>query len=217
MRVLILIGLAACAGEKVASGTVIEASGEVSCNGEPIGPGDEVFSGDTIKIEKGRLEIDVLGVGRVRVFSDTKLELGGKAHERSIALATGMVWAFVTKLSGDSFEIEGQHAVAGVRGTEFIVESTDDGDDVRVVKGDVDVAAKHEREKRHRVKGGERMHTKRRESPSSAEHYDHASDHARWENLRSAGREIKEGFKKGGRAVRDGGRKFGRRVRDFFR
>jgi len=211
-----LVLLAACASEKIASGLVLEARGEVRCNGEAIGPGDEVFSGDEIQVDRGRLEIEVVDVGRMRIFESTKLQLSGKPHAHRLLLASGMVWALVTKLGHDTFEIEGQNAVAGVRGTEFIVEATDGDDDVRVTKGEVEVVSKHDSTSR-RATAGERVRTKRRAAPSAPERYDNTTDHARWSDLRQATSEIKNGFKKGGRAIRDESRNVGRKLRNLFR
>lgn len=63
------------------------------------------------------------------------------SQKTSIKLWSGRLWARVTKMFGTSeFEVEGPNAVAGVRGTEFVVEVAPDGStDINVLDGSVAV------------------------------------------------------------------------------
>lgn len=62
-------------------------------------------------------------------------------QKTSIKIWSGRLWARVTKMFGSSeFEVEGPNAVAGVRGTEFVVEVASDGStDINVLDGSVAV------------------------------------------------------------------------------
>ena len=115
-----------------------------SGEGRPLARGDLVHEGDAIETAPGgRLEITI-GTGTIlRIGESSRVELraaalGGTTFRARLLL--GNFWAKVHKLvAGDSFEVETQNAVAGVRGTEFRVEAGSGGsaDLVRVYEGTV--------------------------------------------------------------------------------
>lgn len=194
---------------------VLEARGEVSCNGAPLGRDDVVTDGDEVHVVNGRLELEVPGIGRLRVYRDTKLALGAFDGKRySVRVAVGRVWAIVNRLTpGRTAEFETDNAVAGVRGTELIIEAQDDDTDVRVLSGSVSVKGGG---LERLLRGGERARVKKRDAPL-VDRYDSAQDRLQWDALKAAALEIKEGFQKGGRAVRDESRSLGRKIRSLFK
>jgi ferric-dicitrate binding protein FerR (iron transport regulator) len=112
----------------------------------PLAVGAVLREGDRVATGPGaRLEIAFGSGSVVRLGESTQAELraapvgGGQLR---LKLAVGNLWARVTKLLvGERFEVETENAVAGVRGTEFRVESAGaSGEDlIRVYEGRVRV------------------------------------------------------------------------------
>ena len=106
--------------------------------------GAEVHPGDTIATgEGGRVEITLTSGTLLRFGENTRVTLQEEAPQKAFSarLALGNLWAKVHKLvSGETFHIETENGVAGVRGTEFRVEVAPQKDDlVRVYEGVVQV------------------------------------------------------------------------------
>src|SRR5262249_16912818 len=107
-------------------------------------PGAEVHAGDTIETgEGGRVEIALTTGTLLRLGESSRVTLKEEVPQKAFnaRLLLGNVWAKVHKLvSGETFHIETENAVAGVRGTEFRVEVAPQKEDlVRVYEGVVQV------------------------------------------------------------------------------
>ncbi len=127
----------------------------------PLHEGDPLKQGDTVVTESGgRLEIAFASGTILRIGESSKVTLGESVPQKrfSARLLLGNIWAKVHKLVADeTFQVETENAVAGVRGTEFRVEVEQGKDDlVRVYEGEVKVEA-HDGKWAHSVKPGEEL------------------------------------------------------------
>lgn len=116
---------------------------------ETLGVKDPVFVGDRVKtLGGGRVRIlliddSLVTLGENSELKIQKVEVSGAKRKTLLSVITGKVRAVVSKFFKDvdsSFQVEGSTAVAGVRGTDFIVIAPDkDHTEVVVLEGEVDV------------------------------------------------------------------------------
>jgi ferric-dicitrate binding protein FerR (iron transport regulator) len=144
--------------------------------------GTQLYEWDVLQTSAdSRLEISMTDGSTLRLGENTRLELRvapptGKAFAARLWL--GAVWAKVHKLLQDeSFHIETQNAVAGVRGTEFLVEAGAGSrdDNVRVYEGAVEVRG-HGGEWMHRVEPGHELSVRHGQTPTGPKPFDPASE-----------------------------------------
>jgi len=113
--------------------------------------GARVFAGDVIETQKRtRLEIKLVDQSVLRLGPSAKVDLSAASFGRSVEdrqvsakLQVGNVWAKVAKTVGGAsrFEVKTENAVAGVRGTTFRVDASQDRSVVvKVYNGTVAVA-----------------------------------------------------------------------------
>lgn len=130
--------------------TVSYVEGAVTVNPAGGGPAatvaerDPLHPGDTVQTAAGgRLEISLANGSVIRLGESSHLLLGtapAGGHSFSAKLFLGNLWTRVRKLvSAETFHVETENGVAGVRGTEFRVEAGGQGDLVRVYQGAVEV------------------------------------------------------------------------------
>ena len=163
---------------------------------EPLGEGASFREGDLVQTgPDSRVEIAMATGSVLRLGPDARLELrsapaSGKAFSAKLWL--GSVWAKVHKLLQDeTFHVETENAVAGVRGTEFLVEAGAQGgeDRVRVYEGAVEVRD-HGGQWLHRVEVGREVAFRRGLRPAGIRTFDAASDRShplmRWVRERPA-------------------------------
>jgi ferric-dicitrate binding protein FerR (iron transport regulator) len=136
--------ICAPAGESMTA-TLVQ--GSVTVAGAPIATGAVLQPGDTVETQAGgRAEIALPGGSLVRIGESTRLTLSPVPARSgfSARLFFGNLWARVHELaSGETFRVETEHGVAGVRGTEFRVEAGQQQPDlVRVYEGTVQVEAR---------------------------------------------------------------------------
>ncbi len=115
--------------------------------GTELHEGDVLTTGVDARAEIALVTGSVLRIGpsaRVGLSRAELLKAGQKNHF-SARLFFGSLWARVAALAaGDSFEVEMQNAVAGVRGTEFVCDADTEGNgDVQVVHGTVEMRDSH--------------------------------------------------------------------------
>jgi hypothetical protein len=100
--------------------------------------GDQVQTG-----ADGTIRLLVSGNAVVDLSNNTSMVVtrASQTEKTRIKVWSGRLWARVSKLFGSSeFEVESPNAVAGVRGTEFIVDVAPDGStDINVLDGSVAV------------------------------------------------------------------------------
>jgi hypothetical protein len=153
-------------------------------SGGPPGPvveGDSLHEGDTVHTAPGaRVEITMQTGSVLRLGESSRMTLGqvapGKAFSAKLFL--GNLWTKVHKLiATESYQVETENAVAGVRGTEFRVEVAPGQQDmVRVYEGTVEVKA-HDGSWTHRVEPNRELRFARAQKPSSPKAFDVASEH----------------------------------------
>jgi hypothetical protein len=160
MSFLLLASLLCAAADDVPlRATLVE--GEVTRNGAPLAEGDALHEGETVQTGAGaRAEISTTAGSVVRLGESSKMTLGSAAGGKvfSARLFLGNLWAKVHKLvAGESFQVETENAVAGVRGTEFRVEVAPGKEDlVRVYEGAVEVKS-HIGAWMHRLESGKEL------------------------------------------------------------
>jgi hypothetical protein len=153
-----LLAAAAPAAPEAAApaGIITFVDGEATrlSGGQPVrlGPGASFFQGDVIETaSRTRVELTLVDRSVLRLGPLSRVELDAAAFGKgpgdrkvSARLRIGNVWATVTKsLGGEArFEVKTENAVAGVRGTTFRVDASQDRSCVvKVYSGTVAVAA----------------------------------------------------------------------------
>lgn len=141
-----LLSLLLCASATHAqemTATFVE--GEVSAApGGPVSVGMPLHAGQEIVTGPGaRFEVTLQSGTVIRLGGDSRLTLQAEVPHKSFSarLSLGNLWAKVHKLLvGETFQIETENGVAGVRGTEFRVEvEQGHADLLRVYEGVVQV------------------------------------------------------------------------------
>jgi len=146
----VLLAMLVCAPAALAEpmrATLVEGDVSVSRRGgeiiEPIAAGASLEEGDAVQTgATGRLEIEVAGGTIIRLGENTRLKLAvAQPGAFNARLLLGNLWTRVRKLvSGESFAVETENGVAGVRGTEFRIEARGGQPDLlRVYEGAVQV------------------------------------------------------------------------------
>lgn len=190
MSAALFLGTAALAQGNAVAGSAMTAStveGDVTVqrgdgSAQPLLQGTPLQDEDVIQTgAASRLEISMTDGSALRLGENTRLELRvapptGKAFAARLWL--GAVWAKVHKLLQDeSFRVETENAVAGVRGTEFVVEAggRSRGDSVRVYEGSVEVRD-HGSVWVHRVEAGRELSVRHGLRPDGPKPFDPASE-----------------------------------------
>jgi ferric-dicitrate binding protein FerR (iron transport regulator) len=187
--------------------TIVEGHATVQAAGasseQPLSEGAALQEGDVVQTgPDGRVEISTANGNMLRLVQNVRLELR-QAPQRgrtfSAHLWFGSLWLRVHKLLQDEwFRVETENGVAGVRGTEFMVEAGVQGneDRVRVYEGAVEV---HDDTGQwtHRVEPGSELAFHRGARPEGPRPFDPASDRAhplmRWVREHPVrGSEVKE-------------------------
>jgi ferric-dicitrate binding protein FerR (iron transport regulator) len=144
----------------------------------PLAAGASLHDGETVQtLPGGRLEIAVSNGSVIRLGENSRLRLGAAAgHGFSAKLFLGNLWTHVHKLlSTETFEVETENGVAGVRGTEFRVEAGGKGGDLlRVYEGAVEV--KGAAGWVHRIEPGHELSFHRDRAPTGPRAFDPASE-----------------------------------------
>lgn len=113
-------------------------------------------SGDVITTSKSsRIDVQLENYGLIRINQNSKIELNkilGQANQKvNVKMESGQMLCKLKKLDKENeFNIETPTAVAGVRGTTFLVQSQEDGknSEIAVDEGKVEVINKNEPEKK---------------------------------------------------------------------
>jgi ferric-dicitrate binding protein FerR (iron transport regulator) len=207
-RATLFIALTACSGgdeqTPVAAPPVLralEVRGAVTQNGAPLHSGAVLASDAPIEVGDGRAVIEVAGGGTVRLYRHTTVRVRREEEQgTTVKLVAGKLWAIVMpQREGRRFEVHTDNAVAGVRGTELVVETAGEETSVGVVTGEVEVDG-----------GGEVVRVKpnqarkvRRGGKAETTAYDPARDRNVWNDLQHAFNEVKELVKEGAGIVKD--------------
>ena len=116
---------------------------------QPLALGAEINAGDQLHTDPAsKLELTLVDGSVLRLDHSSDLKLSQVERKADTGnwkvkatLALGSIWARVSKRIGgeQTFEINTTRVVAGVRGTEFVVEANENEHAVMVVEGSVDV------------------------------------------------------------------------------
>lgn len=165
---LVLIAMLLCTPAEE-SLTVAHVEGTVTSGGASLSVGSVLHVGDTVQTQQGgRIEIAIPGGSLIRLGENSRfiISVAEPRKHFNLRLLIGDLWTRVHKLlGGESFEIETENGVAGVRGTEFrVAVETDQPDLLRVYEGDVQVQGRYERWS-HQVGPGNELRFRREASP----------------------------------------------------
>jgi hypothetical protein len=95
---------------------------------------------DTIESGNGTADLKVVNLGVLKVKPQSTVQLANLTEKTKLNLKKGKVLLALNKLKKDSsFEIETPTAVAGVRGTSFLVSASGDNTKIGVLTGKVEV------------------------------------------------------------------------------
>ncbi|MEO1481374.1 MAG: FecR domain-containing protein [Myxococcota bacterium] len=151
MRTLIcFLALCGAAENAWARGRLVRAEGRVEAGKNPrqlrpVRVGDRLNVGSVIRTGSdgsARLLMDddsVLNIGPDSELRVRRYQVSEKRRRVSLRLTAGRLWARVTRIFGGrkNFEVETPNAVAGVRGTEFVVDTGGGETTVTVLAGEV--------------------------------------------------------------------------------
>ena len=168
-----LLALAASGSALAAAGkvTFLEGSATRTPKDGPavaVADGAELLDGDTLETAAGgRLELTLEDGSVARLDEKSKLVVDSvsKLSEESwavkLTLTLGQIWSKVTRKVGEGagYEVQTERAVAGVRGTEFLVEAAGEHT-IEVYEGAVEVGVRGEQGEivaRHRVALGQHL------------------------------------------------------------
>jgi hypothetical protein len=121
---------------------------DVAGSRSPLVEGEAIAEGDHLMTAgRSRAELILADGSVVRLGPDSDLTLSKLAFEEKtetltakLHLALGKLWTHVEKVKeGGSYEVETDRAVAGVRGTEFRVDASEEAHAVEVYEGKVHV------------------------------------------------------------------------------
>jgi hypothetical protein len=150
LAIVLIASPALAASGKV---TFLEGSAtRTAAGGAPVAliDGAAVLEGDALETSAGgRLEVTLEDGSIVRVdeksrlLVDSVVRIGDQSWKVKLTLALGQIWSKVTRKVGEGagYEVHTERAVAGVRGTEFLVEASGDHN-VEVDEGVVDVGVR---------------------------------------------------------------------------
>ena len=110
----------------------------------PVNGQRRLYPGDMVITKQGRGEISFGGASRLRISERTQLIVPTPTKKRSV-LERGVIaiWENIKRLGrNEAFEVEGGHSIAGIKGTEFILQVDNDGTATYTVKeGIVEVSS----------------------------------------------------------------------------
>ena len=176
---LTLALLSTAAGAQEMKATMVEGPVTLAAGGA-LAAGAVLHAGDTVQTgPEGRAEILLPAGSVLRLGENSKLTLGDAVPRKAFSakLVLGNLWAKVHKLlAQETFHIETENAVAGVRGTEFRVEVAQGQDDLlRVYEGAVQVDGSGGKWS-HRVEAAHELRFHRDREPSGAKAFEAGSE-----------------------------------------
>lgn len=140
--IFLMAGMIACNQPKQNnfSGLVVESTGDSYVNSSVAKIGQLIAKNDLIKTENGTVTLQLKNGSAIRLRQFTVVTF---SNLEEVSLPHGQILVSVKKLDNQSdFRINTPTAVAGVRGTMFTVTSVDNGTEVSVLEGAVEVNQK---------------------------------------------------------------------------
>jgi len=184
LLIVVILIFSSCA-KNTLFGVVKETMGDVKINGTSVKQGTKIIENSSLKVNKGYcIIVSIKNNIIIRVFNDTTLSSKIEKDSSSIVLKKGKIWTTVTKLKKDErFYVNTVNAVAGVRGTDFIVYYDKSVTGVSVIKGSVSVSDKKGNEVV--LKNNEQTKVKGDNPPDKPSYYNSLLDVTLWERLLS--------------------------------
>ena len=189
---------------------VVEIAGDVRVNGVPLTAGSTVRFETEVVVKDGRAVIEVPETGTIKVFPNTRLKI---ARRSMVQLALGKIWAAIAP-SGRGFEVQTPNAVAGVRGTQFVVESSQEKTEVGVVEGEVAVSSRSDRQQVRTVRARQRIRVEGKAAPAEPEPYEPEEPARAWKALEELIEQLGESARDVGEAVEEGAERVGEELEE---
>lgn len=127
----------------IRNGQLKRLTDQLQAQPQALNVGDNVFLEDRLATEDKALAILSLpDVGRYVMGPGTQIEIGNHAKAFSTTVASGSLWVDAKLQGGASLTVETALASTGVRGTRFAVLQDDEGADVCLCAGEVEVTLK---------------------------------------------------------------------------
>jgi len=170
MKIFILLGLVsfivhASVGEVVTGENIqLERAGTLLT----VGPGHELETGDTLTITSGEAQVHIFPATQINLAAPTKFTIEESSLEEDssfslLQLLSGGMRILMEKFSdGTEQRIKVRETLFAIRGTEFEVEASDDGEDLQVYEGEVEVLDAQNNKSLGRVSKNRRIRVKQR-------------------------------------------------------
>ena len=131
------VGGGAPASAPAAVASVAAIDGELWQGERQLAMGDAVARLAELEVRRGRATLRLVSGDTLRLFPQTRLSV---TDGQRVQLLLGKLWAIIAPSAGKRFSVETDNAVAGVRGTEFVVARRAGTTRVAVVAGAVAVS-----------------------------------------------------------------------------
>lgn len=164
--------------------TVASIEGELWQGEKQLQVGDVLSLEQPFEVRKGRASIDLAGGDTVRLYAGTRLSLSAT---RRVKLWLGKIWVNIIPKKNRRFEVETENAVAGVRGTQFLVAWEAGATRVMVSTGSVAVHNRKHPDREVLLKAQEQSAVEGDNPPQEPVAFEPAIEEESWKALVSEG------------------------------
>ncbi len=128
--------------------TLQDVTGEVVLNGQSVSSGSPVRGQDTVSTKDGEATIAFEDGSELRLDQQTTIMITKESNEMTIMQSAGQTWTRLMAIAGiETYKVQTPTSVATVRGTGFAVNVSDDGAEIIVDDGEVEVVSLDEQGK----------------------------------------------------------------------
>ena len=139
--------------------------------------GDRLLLNESLELRKGHAVLEIKDVGSLRIYPKTRFRF---PDWRRVSLMIGKLWAKIAP-GGVGYTVETANAVAGVRGTEFIVERSEKRTRVAVAQGRVALSARADLKSALVLEAGQQSQVTLDELPAKAKGFDPKPEEDSWQ------------------------------------
>jgi len=185
---VLLVTLAGCTGEPTetpateaapaAGATILKLEGELWQGDRQLKAGDGITLDADFEVRSGRAMVGLEDGSTISIYPKTRLRL---VSSKLLRLWLGKIWATIAPQEDSAFSIETDNAVAGVRGTRFLVERTTKRTRVAVSAGKVAVHARKTPDKEILLEAGQQSSVEGEAAASAPVKFDPTPEEKSWE------------------------------------
>lgn len=135
---------------------------------QSVATGFELENGDTLTITSGDVQVHIFPATQINLSAPTRFTIEESSLEEETSfsllnLLSGGMRILMEKFSdGTEQRVKVRDTLFAVRGTEFEVEASDDGEDLQVYEGEVEVLDAQDKKSLGKVKKNRRIRVKRK-------------------------------------------------------